>query len=271
MQFTARNIIFSSMLLLLPHAALQANTQLDDILASPHRDSANAARDEFRNPAETLAFFGVTSNMHIAEIWPGRGWYSEILAPWIKQGGGTLIAAGFPASMGPEYRHTIRQGYATMLESSPEFYDEVVISEFGPGYPTFAAENSLDAVLTFRNVHNWAQDDFAEAAFDAFFTALKPGGVLGVTEHRAHPGSAAAENLKSGYLTEAYVIELAEKAGFIFDASAEINANPLDTTDHPNGVWSLLPNLRVDEADKARYRQIGESDRMTLRFIKPVE
>jgi len=271
MKSKALNVIFSSLLLFLPQAALQANTQLNDILSSPHRDSGNVARDEFRNPAETLAFFGVTSDMQVAEIWPGRGWYSEILAPWIKQGGGTLIAAGFPASMGPEFRHTIRQGYAEMLENSPEYYDEVVISEFGPGYPTFAAANSLDAVLTFRNVHNWAQDGFAQEAFDAFYTALKPGGVLGVTDHRAQPGSAAADNLKSGYLTEAFVIELAEKSGFILEAKSEINANPLDTTDHPNGVWSLLPNLRVDEADKARYRKIGESDRMTLRFIKPVD
>lgn len=267
----ALNIVFSSILLFLPYAGVQANSQLNDILSSPHRDSMNAARDEFRNPAETLAFFGITANMHVAEIWPGRGWYTEILAPWFKQGGGTLIAAGFPVSMGPEYRHTIRQGYAKMLENMPEQYDEVIISEFGPGYPTFAAANSLDAVLTFRNVHNWAQDDFAQDAFDAFYTALKPGGVLGVIDHRAQPDSTAANNLKSGYLTETYVIELAEAAGFTLKAKSDINANPADNADHPNGVWSLLPNLRVDDADKARYRQIGESDRMTLRFLKPVE
>lgn len=246
-----------------------ADEALQSIIASDQRSAENVARDIYRNPYATLQFFGVEADMRVAEIWPGKGWYSEILVPWLKQGGGRLIAAGFPADMGPEWRQNLRQSYNDWLAANPQRFDQVEVVEFGPGHWQIAEENSLDAVLTFRNVHNWVQGDVADDAFNAMFKALKPGGILGVTDHRAKPGTDLATMKKSGYLTEALVIELAEKAGFKLAAKSEINANPADTADHPNGVWTLPPTLRIDDNLKARYQQIGESDRMTLQFIKP--
>ena len=266
--------IFSSLLLLclLPLGQpVMAEELLQKTIDSPSRSETNKQRDMFRNPSATLMFFGITADMHVAEIWPGRGWYTEILAPWLKHGKGKLIAAGFPADTQSAYRQTLRQEYNTWLKASPELYNEVVVTEFGPESDwQFAEPQSLDAVLTFRNVHNWVQGDFAAKAFNAIFTALKSGGILGVTDHRAKPGTPLSIMKTSGYLTEEYVVSLAEDAGFVLEEKSEINANPADTADHPNGVWTLPPNLRVDnEADKAKYQTIGESDRMTLRFRKP--
>ncbi len=264
-----KSLLLSITLLTILPTAAYADVTLQNIVNNDQRSSENAARDRYRNPQATLTFFGINSDMKVAEIWPGKGWYTEILAPWLKQGNGQLIAAGFPADMGPEWRMNLRQSYNDWLTMNPEWFNEVEVVEFGPGHWQIAEDNSLDAVLTFRNVHNWVQADVADNAFDAMFKALKPGGILGVTDHRAKPGTDMATMKKSGYLTEALVIELAEKAGFKLAAKSDINANPADDTDHPNGVWSLLPNLRVDEADKDQYRQIGESDRMTLKFVKP--
>ena len=257
-----------SLLMTLPSAGY-AYEALQNIIKSDQRNSENTLRDSYRNPQATLQFFGITADMQVAEIWPGKGWYTEILAPWLKQGKGQLIAAGFPADMGPEWRMNLRQTYNDWLVANPDRFYQVNIVEFGPGHWQIAEDNSLDAVLTFRNVHNWVQADVADNAFDAMFRTLKPGGILGVTDHRAKPGTDMATMKKSGYLTEALVIELAEKNGFMLAAKSDINANPADDTNHPNGVWSLLPNLRLDDAEKERYRQIGESDRMTLKFIKP--
>lgn len=269
MSATFKSLLLSTSLLFAFAPGAFADAALQNIINSDQRSAENVARDQYRNPAETLQFFGISDDMKVAEIWPGKGWYTEILAPWLKQGEGQLIAAGFPADMGPEWRQNLRVSYNDWLAANPNWFDEVAVVEFGPGHWQIADDNSLDAVLTFRNVHNWVQGDFADEAFAAMFSALKPGGILGITDHRAKPGTDMATMKKSGYLTESLVIELAEKAGFSLAGQSEINANPADNTDHPNGVWSLLPNLRVDEADKAAYRQIGESDRMTLKFIKP--
>lgn len=264
-----KSLLLSISLLITLPAAAYADEALQNIINSDQRSSENVARDSYRNPQATLQFFGINADMRVAEIWPGKGWYTEILAPWFKQGNGQLIAAGFPADMGPEWRMNLRRSYNDWLAANPEWFDQVSVVEFGPGYWQIAEDNSLDAVLTFRNVHNWVQAEVADNAFDAMFNALKPGGILGVTDHRAKPGTDIATMKKSGYLTEALVIGLAEKAGFMLAAKSDINANPADDANHPNGVWSLLPNLRIDEADKDAYRKIGESDRMTLKFIKP--
>lgn len=244
-------------------------SDLETVIDSDHRSQENRHRDVHRHPVETLAFFGITADMKVAEIWPGKGWYTELLAPWLKANDGELIAAGFPEDMGPQWRHGLREDFNAKLADAPELYDAVDITEFGPGHWQVAEPESLDAVLTFRNVHNWVQSDNAEQAFSAFFDALKPGGILGVTDHRANIGISLAEMKKSGYLTEALVIELARDAGFKLEETSEINANPMDSKDHPNGVWTLPPTLRVDQVDKTRYEAIGESDRMTLRFRKP--
>ncbi|AFJ01427.1 putative methyltransferase [Methylophaga frappieri] len=246
-----------------------ADSGLIEAVNDTRRDAQNRARDSARHPEQTLAFFQIEPGMRVAEIWPGRGWYTEILAPWLKQGDGHLIAAGFPADMGPDWRQQLRNSYNDWLSSDTTRFDEVEIIEFGPGHWQITQANSLDAIVTFRNVHNWVKAETAEAAFSAMFEALKPGGVLGVTDHRAKPGTDRETMKKTGYLTESLVIGLAEQAGFKLDATSEINANPADTTRHPNGVWSLPPTLRIADEDKAKYQAIGESDRMTLRFIKP--
>lgn len=243
--------------------------KLSSAVMSEHRDTQNRARDVYRHPAKTLAFFGIESDMSVIEIWPGKGWYSEIIAPFIKNGEGQFIAAGFPQNEGPEWRQNMQRDYQQWLDRSPEIYDQVKVVELGP--PSFwkiAPDESIDAILTFRNVHNWLKGGYEAEMFNAFYAALKPGGVLGVTDHRAPADTDLETMKKSGYLTEMLVISLAEQAGFILEERSDINANSLDNTQHPKGVWTLPPTLRLDEEDREKYLAIGESDRMTLRFRK---
>ncbi|MEQ8259830.1 MAG: methyltransferase [Alcanivorax sp.] len=242
---------------------------LEQILESPHRE-ADSTRDDYRHPAETLAFFQVEPDMTVVEIWPGGGgWYTAILAPWLRDHG-TFYAAQFPADSRVDFYQRARQRYQEKLEARPALYEQVIVTQMGPPEHTdIAPAGSADRVLTFRNVHNWAKAGTAEAAFESFFRALKPGGVLGVVEHRAPAGRPLAEQIESGYMTEAYVIEQAEKAGFTLEANASTNANAADDTEHPAGVWTLPPTLRLGEENRAHYLDIGESDRMTLRFRKP--
>jgi predicted methyltransferase len=245
---------------------------LDAAIAAEHRTPAYAERDKYRHPKETLEFFGLKPDQTVVEVWPGRGWYTEILAPYLRQRG-KYYAAAFSISLKaeetPQYMRTLNADFAKKAAERPELYSEVTVSELGqPDRWHACPPGTADLVLTFRNVHNWVARDFENEMFKAFHTALKPGGVLGVVEHRAKPGTSREVMKKSGYVTEAYVIELAEKAGFKLDAKSEINANPKDTTDHPEGVWTLPPVLRLKDVDKEKYLAIGESDRMTLRFVK---
>lgn len=231
----------------------------------------NGARDEFRNPAETLAFFGVDPSETVIEIWPGGGWYAEILAPWLNANGGTYVAAHFAADSESEYRRRSRAAFEERFTGT-ELFGDVVMRGWGPGAQDLGAAASADAVLTFRNVHNWMRGGFTERAFEDFYTVLRPGGILGVVEHRL-PDTREQDPLAgSGYVQEAYVIAIAREAGFEFVGSSEINANPADTADHPNGVWTLPPSRSGWDAegfDSTPYAAIGESDRMTLLFRKP--
>ncbi|MBL1321821.1 MAG: class I SAM-dependent methyltransferase [Methylophaga sp.] len=246
--------------------------KLGSAVISEHRDANNKARDIYRNPGKTLAFFGIQSDMTVVEIWPGKGWYTEIIAPFIKHGQGQFIAAGFPQNAGPEWRQNMQHDYQQWLEQSPEFYDQVSVVELGPpSYWKIAPDESVDAILTFRNVHNWLKGGYETEMFHTFYAALKPGGVLGVTDHRAKADTDIETMKKSGYLTEKLVISLAEQAGFELEARSETNANSFDDTRHPKGVWTLPPTLRLGEQDREKYLTIGESDRMTLRFRKPTE
>ncbi len=236
-------------------------------VAGDWRDPANVARDSARHPAETLAFFGIEPGQTVVEITPGGGWYTEILAPYLRDGGhyvGAIWADG-----ASDYYDKTNAKLREKVAATPAAYDQAEWRAFDPKSPQFGPAGSADAVLTFRNVHNWVNSDAGEAYFKAFFDVLKPGGTLGVVEHRAKPDTDLETMKKSGYLTEALVIELAEKAGFELVEKSEANANPNDTADHPNGVWTLPPGNRHDEADAAKYEAIGESDRMTLRFRKP--
>lgn len=242
-------------------------------VAGDWRDPKNTARDAHRHPAETLSFFGLRANQQIVEITPGGGgWYAEILAPYLRDKGRYGAAMVDPAAL-PEGRRDYQQksldDLKARLAKHPARFDKAAFVLFDPKQPRFGEAGSADAVLTFRNVHNWVSAGTADGFFSAFFEALKPGGVLGVVEHRAKPGTDMEAMKKSGYLTEALVIELATKAGFVLEARSEVNANPKDTADHPNGVWTLPPTNRHDAEDAQKYRAIGESDRMTLRFVKP--
>ncbi|GHC03592.1 class I SAM-dependent methyltransferase [Thermomonas carbonis] len=245
----------------------QADAALAAAIADSARDPKNMARDAYRHPRETLAFFQVRPDATIIEISPSAGWYSEILAPYLRNGGRYVAATGAaPADSGGGKRNAALQA---KFGAAPTRYDRVQWLEYDGKAPVLGAAGSADVVLTFRNVHNWVAGGSADAYFQAFFAALKPGGVLGVVEHRAKPGTDLDTMKKSGYLTEALVIDHATRAGFVLDARSEVNANPKDSADHPNGVWTLPPTNRHDAGDAAKYAAIGESDRMTLRFRKP--
>ena len=233
-------------------------------VAAPTRTPANVARDAARHPAETLAFFGVKPGDTVVELWPGGGWYTEILAPLTQSGGGTLYAAA-PWERG---LNTIRK----WQEAKPDAYGAVKLAEFpatgaGPKVP----DGSADVVLTFRNVHNWrfgGMDKTAEA-FQQIYAMLKPGGVLGVVDHRLPEAMDSALEEKSGYMKRSSIVAFAEAAGFKLAGESEVNANPRDTHDYEKGVWSLPPTLTNKDVDREKYVAIGESDRMTLKFVKP--
>jgi predicted methyltransferase len=237
----------------------------------PHRAEGNAARNRYRHPKETLMFFGVDPSMSVVEVWPSAGWYLEILAPLLRDGG-KYYAAGFAltAKRTPEWRKKVQRGLQDKLAKRPDLYDRVIVTELSiPERTEMAPPGTADMVLTFRNVHNWMNGDYAPGMFEAMFRALKPGGVLGVVEHRAKKGSTRDQMIESGYVTEDHVKMMAKEAGFRFVAASNVNANPKDTADHPAGVWTLPPTLRLGDKDVAKYMSIGESDRMTLRFVKP--
>ncbi|MFW7381807.1 MAG: class I SAM-dependent methyltransferase [Oligoflexus sp.] len=239
-------------------------SSLEAAVNSPFRSEENRKRDQYRHPKETLEFFGIQPYMTVVEITPGAGWYTEILAPYLSAKG-TYTAAVFPAG-DSEYRQKILQKFDSWVKAQPEL--KVKTSVFGPPEEVnIAPAGSADMVLTFRNVHNWMGGGNADAAFAAFYKALKPGGVLGVVEHRANEKK--ENNPRSGYVKESEVIRMAEKAGFKLDAKSEVNANPKDSKDYDTGVWTLPPTLRKGDEDRAKYVSIGESDRMTLRFVKP--
>ncbi|MES2857975.1 MAG: methyltransferase [Pseudomonadota bacterium] len=252
-------------------AAAARTAGLEAAVAGAWRTPANVARDGFRHPAQTLGFFGVDAGDTVIEITPGGGWYTEILAPYLRDDGRYVAAiidpAAFDAGRQRDYYAKARTDFDAKLAAAPAQYDRVAVVAFNPKAPVFGPAGSADVVLTFRNVHNWRMANQAEAMFKGFFAVLKPGGTLGVVEHRARADVPADD--KSGYVGQAQVIAMAQAAGFALDAQSEVNANPKDTKDHPNGVWMLPPANRHDAADAAKYKAIGESDRMTLRFRKP--
>lgn len=246
---------------------------LDAAIASSARSPEFVARDAFRHPAETLTFFLIAPDQTVIEVTPGGGWYAEILAPYLKESGRYVAAIIDENTASSEnaknYYARTNQALRDKFAAAPDVFGAVEVVSFDPMSGSIGAPESADLVLTFRNVHNWmGTEGQADAMFKGFFSALKPGGMLGVVEHRAAEDVPAGD--RSGYVSEAQVVALAEAAGFMLDYRSEINANPADTKDHPNGVWTLPPSSRIPEGeDGAKYQAIGESDRMTLRFIKP--
>ena len=254
-------------------AALAAQAQPADPLkaavAADSRTVGNVARDIYRHPYETLSFFGIKPTDTVVELEPGGGWYTEILAPYLAAQGQLYAAADDPASSVAYSQRSAMRFKAKM--DSMGVYSKVKITVFDPaaGKLDIAPPGSADAVLTFRNVHNWMNGGTTQAVFNAAFKALKPGGVFGVEEHRLPASRTQDPKAPTGYVQEATVIKFAEAAGFKLAARSEVNANPKDTADHEGGVWSLPPTYGLKDKDRAKYQAIGESDRMTLKFVKP--
>ncbi|WP_299585919.1 methyltransferase [uncultured Microbulbifer sp.] len=264
--------IKKSLLVLAGTLALAGGAQAADLnsaIKGDHRSKEFAARDQYRNPAETLEFLGIEPDMTVVEITPGGGWYTEILGPYLGEKG-KLYAAHFPEDSESSYYQRSLKNFKDKLAANKKAYQNVEVTEFSPQTGReIAPAGSADAVVTFRNVHNWMYRGYEDKAFASFFAALKPGGVLGVVEHRAKVGTSKEDMVESGYVTQDYVIEVAKKAGFVLEEASEVNANPKDTAKHPKGVWTLPPVLRLGDEGKEKYLAIGESDRMTLRFRKP--
>ncbi|MBA2405306.1 MAG: class I SAM-dependent methyltransferase [Bdellovibrionales bacterium] len=241
-----------------------------EAVASNYRTEENTKRDIYRHPFETLAFFGLKPEMNVVEIAPGAGWYMEIIAPLVSQKGKYTMAI---PTLNPEkaYQVTNDKLIKDWMAAHPEVSANMSIATYDlPAKSELGPEKSADLVVTFRNVHNWMTLKAEKEAFKSFFKVLKPGGVLGVVEHRELPNK-YDPLAKSGYVREKDVVRMATRAGFKLVAKSEINANSKDTKNHPEGVWTLPPGLRLGDKDKEKYLAIGESDRMTLKFIKPVK
>jgi len=247
---------------------------LDAAIAGEHRSDTNRDRDEYRRPKETLEFFGFRSDMTVVEVWPGGGWYTEILAPALQQSG-RFYAAQY--SVNPVYGYQRRYfgSFLSKLGENSALFGDVIITHLDFPYEmNIAPAGTADMVLTFRNAHNWVDPGYgtnaATLGFKVMFDALKPGGVLGIVDHRWPDPATEDPTAASGYVSEERIIRLAEAAGFELAARSDMHRNSRDTHDHPEGVWTLPPSYALGDTDKDKYRAIGESDRMTLKFVKPV-
>lgn len=238
---------------------------LKEAVKSPYRSEAFKVRDMFRNPEDTLTFFGVKPTMKVLEITPGTGWYTEILAPFLSEKGQYLYATHPAGSPAPQTSHI-----ADWSKKFPDVSKNMSTTVFDLSKPdlSLGEDHSVDMVLTFRNVHNWMAAGKEEIAFKSFFKVLKKGGVLGVVEHRA-PKDRVDPKAATGYVREADVMKMAKAAGFKYVGKSEVNSNKLDTKDYDKGVWTLPPTLALKDKDREHYQAIGESDRMTLKFVKP--
>ncbi len=245
-----------------------ARAKLTEIAAGDHRSDANKARDAWRNPVDTLMWFGLRDNITVVEVFPGGGWYTEIIAPFVRDHG-QYYGAGFDPDSRVEFQRNAARRFQDKIAGRPDLYGKAKLTILTPPEQTaIAPPGSADMVLTFRNVHNWMAAGTEDAVFAAMFRALKPGGILGLVEHRGDPAIEQDPKARSGYVNEGHVIDLAAKAGFVLVGESEINANPNDTKDYEKGVWTLPPTLVLGDEDRERYLAIGESDRMTLKFRK---
>ena len=250
---------------------------LASAIGGSNRSNAHTQRDQFRHPEQTLRFFGVRPDMTVVEVLPGGGWYTEILAPYLHDKG-HLIEATYPENTANPFLRRMAKQYSEKLEANPDLYGRVTLQAFAPpDYIVLGPPHSADRILTFRNMHDLVyanpHGEVTETVMDRFFRAaylaLKPRGVLGVVAHRANPDASVSKSFKQGRLPESFVIRMAERAGFRLQAESEINANPKDPRDVP--VWNLPPTLNAPENQRSKYAAIGESDRMTLKFVKPGE
>jgi predicted methyltransferase len=251
-----------------PSTRQETTNELNRILAGEQRSTAERARDTYRHPKETLLFFGVRPEMNVLEVWPEPGWYTEILAPLLREHGRYTAAVIAPSPSSPYVTKRLTE-YHDFLASHPELYDKVEVVTLPTDGSEVVPPNSLDMVVTFRNLHNWMAAADAPQVLASLYQALKPGGVLGIVEHRGNPAVPQDPKAKSGYVNEEYAVRLIEAQGFRLVAKSEINANPRDTRDYEQGVWTLPPTYRLGDKDREKYAAIGESDRFTMRFVKP--
>jgi len=246
-------------------------SRIETAMHGEHRSDNNKARNKYRHPVSTLAFFGLEADMTVLEIAPGGGWYTEILAPAMRDTG-VYIAGSYDTELEgqPKYRYRQHNDLVSNIADQPKLYGKIKVASYSPPESRkLWVDNSVDMVLTFRSSHGWVRDGLIDDVYADFFKALKPGGTLGVVQHRAPVAGDPVEWAKKGYVPESRVIQAAEKAGFVLGAKSEINANPKDLKDHSEGVWRLPPTLSLGDKDREKYLEIGESDRMTLRFVKP--
>jgi predicted methyltransferase len=252
-----------------PHSEPSAQA-LDNILADPHRPEADRARDGYRHPKDTLLFFGLRPEMTVLEVWPEPGWYTDIIAPLVRDRG-KYFAAVIEPDPTSRYITARLEAYRNKLTSDPTLYGNPTLVTFPSNGGDVVPPGSVDLVVSFRNLHNWMAAGTARQALATIFKALKPGGVLGVVDHRGNPAVTQDPQAKSGYVTESYAIELIQAQGFRLVGNSEVNANPKDTKDYEQGVWTLPPTYRLGDKDRERYAEIGESDRFTLKFEKPAK
>jgi predicted methyltransferase len=251
---------------------LSTSAMIEQAMFGEHRPESHVVRNQYRHPVGTLTFFGVEPGQRVLEIWPSTGWYAGVLAP-LQMGSGEYTAAIWDDSLesAPGYAARVNDSFKEWIANNPEQLGEVRLHPYLPPESDLGEADYYDRVLTFRSVHGWVNGDALQMHLEEFFRVLKPGGVLGLVQHRASEGANPKETARLGYVPEAYVIEAAQAAGFELQARSEVNANPKDTKDYEFGVWTLPPSLRGDDDTDAEMLEIGESDRMTLRFVKPAE
>ncbi len=273
---TGGALLLATLLLSSGPAAAQddggAAAALDAAIAGEHRSAENRARDRYRHPKETLLFFGFRPDMTVVEMLPGGGWYTEILAPALKEHG-KLYAAHNGMNAGAYSRRSLGS-FLAKIGAAQDVYGDVTVTTLAFPYELeVAPRGTADLVVTFRNVHNWygndAPYDTVTLGFQAMYDALKPGGVLGVVDHRWPDPETWESHVDSGYVSPERTIEFAESVGFRYVGSSDVNSNPKDTHDHPSGVWTLPPTLTLGDEDREKYLEIGESDRFTIKFVKP--
>ena len=248
-------------------AAQTTDPALTKAVADPARSARFVARDRYRHPAEELTFFGLKPNMTVVEVWPGSGYWTEILGPYLKSSG--HLYAAVTAKGESQEEDTTTAKWRARIEQEKDRFGNITITGLGKGHYEVAPPNSADLVVTFRNLHNWDESGYAADAMKGMYAALKPGGILGIEDHRGRDDKPQDAQAKLGYIRQDYTIELAKKAGFEFVGSSEINANPKDTKDYPEGVWTLPPTLTLGEKDREKYLAIGEADNYVLKFRKP--
>ena len=263
---TRRRLVVPAVFLLLSTAAGAVDPAIERAVDAPTRSAAFVRRDHARHPAAELSFFGVRPTSSVVEIWPGGGYWTQILAPLLHDHGTFVVAAGVPDGDKVESHFSVSAAFRQMLAADPAVYGRVRITEFGRDHPALAPPGSADVVLTFRNLHNWMDEGDAPRMLAAIRVALKPGGILGIEDHRSKRTTPQDPKAADGYVQQRYAEALVERAGFTFVGSSEIDANPRDTTDWPKGVWTLPPVLAMGQTDRAKYQAIGEADNFVLKF-----